>query len=284
MAAQLHPDPDRFTSLLRDDGELPMAALVAACADDDVQLAVVPDEVLLLCGQDATAPPRPHWSPWLLRDDVDVEVARATSARWLRARGLLGEADDGDPERLVFRQPLATLSWALASAVGTITYDTELRDGTRELGGVFVLPEGLVLHDHIDVDLGLHRLIFRSIRTEVAWLAAFIDPAACSRRTEPAVTAETLEELEPHVRALPGRSRSRAVVAATADLGDGVYVDRGLTAIGTTKGLWIIQGRTDVDPGAVLQQLGEDDVAAIADHLLHLGEAGEMGRGPEDGG
>jgi hypothetical protein len=270
VRAQLHPGADRFAALLRADGELPLAALVAACTEEDVQLAVVPDEVLLLCGQDATAAPRPHWSPWLLRDDVDADVARATSVRWLRARGLIAEAGDHDADRLVFHQPLATLSWALASATGVVTYDTELRDGTRELGGVFVLPDGLVLHDHIDLELGLHRLVFRLAATEVAWLAAFVDPAGASRRTQPPITAASLADLDPHVRALPGRGRSRAVLAATTSAGEGRYVEHAVTAIGTSRGLWLIQGRVDSDPGATLQQVGEDDVIAVAERFLGL--------------
>jgi hypothetical protein len=268
VPAQLHPDTDRFAALLRADGELPLAALVAACADEDVQLAVVPDEVLLLCGQDATAAPRPHWSPWLLRDDVDADVARATSVRWLRARGLIAEAADQEADRLVFHQPLATLSWALASATGVVTYDTQLRDGTREIGGVFVLPDGLVLHDHIDPDLGLHRLVFRLATTEVAWLAAFVDPTGASRRTERPVVASSLADLDPHVRALRGRGRSRAVLAATSSKGDGTYVEHAVTAIGTGRGLWLVQARVDTDPGATLQQVGEDDVVAVAERLL----------------
>lgn len=259
----------RFAELLDDEGHLGVAALLHACLDGDVELGTVTDEALLLCGRDAGADPRPHWSPWLGRDDVDVEVARSTAARWLQVRGLL-VADPQRPDVPQLRQPLATLSWALEAATGTLTYETELRDGSRERGGVFVLPDGLALHDHIDVDLGLHRLVFRTHEVQAAWLAALLDPAACSRRTEPPVTAATAADLGPAVGALPGRPRSRTAMAAVARVDQDRYVQQAITAVGTSRGLWLLQAREDTEPGASLQQVGPDDVAAVAAHLVAL--------------
>jgi hypothetical protein len=269
VSAELHPDPDRFARLLRPDGELPIAALVTACRREDVQLAVVPDEVLLLCGRDPLAAPRRHWTPWLLRPDVDPDVARATSARWLLSRGLLETpgADDHAPPTL--RQPLATLSWALASAVGLVTYEATVRDEVRETGAILVLPDDLVLHDHIDADLGLHRLVFRSVGTETSWLAAMLDPDGCSRRVGDPVHAASLDELATEARSLPGRGRSRSVVVAAAEAGE-VQEERSVTTIGTSRGLWAMQARDDADPPAQLQQLGPDEVVTLAAHLLDL--------------
>jgi hypothetical protein len=268
VSAELHPDPDRFSRLLGPDGELPVGALVAACRREDVQLAVVPDEVVLLCGRDPLAPPRPHWTPWLRRPEVDAEVARATSARWLLSRGLL-EISDDETAPPTLRQPLATLSWALASATGLVTYEATVRDGPRETGAILVLPEGLVLHDHIDADLGLHRLVFRSVGTEAAWLAAMLDPDGRSRRVGDPVHAASLEELAVQARSLPGRGRSRSVVVAAAEV-DGAQLERSVTTIGTSRGLWTLQARDDATPPAQLQQVGADEVVALAAHLLSL--------------
>lgn len=253
-------------SLVEPDGDVPLARLVAEVEGGDVPLAVVTDEVLLLCGQDATAAPRDHWTPWLAALEPDeVEVARTTAMRWLLAQGMARR----DGERLTLRQPLSTLSWALEQAGAVVTYGVQTHDDTAESGAFLVLPHGLVLHDVIDRAGGSHVLVFRRPSAAAAWLAAMLDPLARSRRTHPPEVVEGADQLQEAVRALPGRPRSRTVAAAATGGGDDAVM-QSVTAVGTTKGLWLVQARGGAEPVGTVQAVGEEDVLAVADALLAI--------------
>lgn len=271
---QLDPDPTLIDELYDADDELPLERLLSACAGQDVELAVLTDEALLLCGHDPDADPDPFWQPWLSRDDVDVEVARATALRFLLTRGFveLEESPSAAGEEAGFRllQPLRTLQWALATTRGLVTYRWEATDGQPpEVGGAFVLPHELVLHDHQDVAQGLHRLVFRALEVEVAWVAAMLDPQGCAAGGGEPVVARTIEELQPRIDALPGEHRTRSVVAATGRI-EGVDAEQALTTFGTTAGLWALQARGGPEPVATLQRLDEEDLADAAGTLLRL--------------
>lgn len=271
---QLEPDPTLIDELYDADDELPLDRLLAACAREDVELAVLTDEALLLSGSDPDADPDPFWQPWLSRADVDVDVARATALRFLLTRGFVEvdrmPAAPGGEASFRLWQPLRTLQWALAATRGLVTYRWEAHDDpTPEVGGAFVLPHELVLHDHQDVDEGLHRLVFRSLQVEVAWIAAMLDPYGCASSGEEPVVARTVEELQPHIDALPGAPRTRSVVAATGRI-EGVDAEQALTTFGTTAGLWALQARSGPEPVATLQRLGEDELADAAGALLQL--------------
>jgi hypothetical protein len=249
--------------LLESDGGLRHDRLVAAVAQGDVGLETVTDEVLLLCGRDAMAGRQDHWTPWLLRQPDDhVEVARITTLRYLLSRGLVTMDDD----RLRIDQPLASLSWALDAAVGLLTWQVQ-SDGGQETGGVMVLPDDLLLCDQVDTDAGLHGLTFRHASVGRAWVAAMLDPDGCCRRTGDPQTTSDLQALEPMLADLPGRPRSRASVVAASSV-DGHQGLQSVSAIGTSRGLWLVQARGEPEPFASVQEVGEEDLLAIAGHLL----------------
>jgi hypothetical protein len=271
---QLDPDPTLIDELFDADDELPLERLLSACADQDVELAVLTDEALLLCGHDPDADPDPFWQPWLSRDGVDGEVARSTALRFFLTRGFVeletSPAVAGDEAGFRLLQPLRTLQWALAATRGLVTYRWEATDERApEVGGAFVLPHELVLHDHQDPTQGLHRLVFRNLQVEVAWVAAMLDPLGCATSGDEPVVARTIEELQPRIDAIPGEHRTRSVVAATGRI-DGVDAEQALTTFGTTAGLWASQARGGPEPVATLQRLGEEEVADAAGTLLRL--------------
>lgn len=250
--------------LLDAHGALPMARLVVAARASDVEVGTVTDEVLLVCGGDATAAPRPHWHPRLARRSPgEVEDARTAAVRGLVARGLV----DRDGEHLTLRQPLATLSWALGSATRAVTWGVELAGEPASTGSALALPGGLALHDDIDRARGLHDLVLRPADDEAVRLAAIADPAGCSRRTDEPALHAGVDDLEGHVRAIPGRHRSRALLAAVAATVDDPAA-RAVTAVGTTEGLWLLQARGGVDAAIVVQQVGPDDLLAVTEGLL----------------
>ena len=270
---QLDPDPGLFYDLLDEQDELSLARLIDACQREDVELAVVPDEVLLLCGQNPDADPQSFWQPWLRRDDVDTTVARATALRYLATRGLVDVEDlehaDGELP-FVLRQPLVTLQWALGATTGLLTYEIETFDEpSPEVGGAFVLPDDLVLHDHQDADHGLHRLVFRDLEVELAWLAGFLDPAGCAGSADEPVVAATAQELRARVGDLPGEHRSRTMMASAGWV-EGVEGELAVTTFGTTEGLWVLQARGGPEPVASLQRLGDAEILDVAATLLRL--------------
>ncbi|MGH3665512.1 MAG: hypothetical protein ACRDU8_05395, partial [Egibacteraceae bacterium] len=219
-------------------------------------------------GQDPDAEPDAHWMPFLRRQSpAAVDVAKRTAIRWLEARALMTFTDDADAP--VLGQPLASLAHVLHTAAALVTWRADVRDEPTAVGGAFVLPADVVLHDDIDGDAGLHTLVFRSLHREGAWVAALLDPDGCARSTQPPVLAPNVGALRPDPEGLARQAYSSSVVA-TAAHAPGGDVEQAVTTYGTDDGLWLLQGRVGRQREASLQRLGGEDVLAVARHLLAL--------------
>lgn len=220
--------------------------------------------MLLLCGRDPQAAPRRHWTPWLVRlSPEQVEDARSTAARVLLARGLAHRDDDGP---LQLEEPLTTLAHALDGATDVVTVDSQVVGEPFLRAGLLHLPGGVVLHDDIDHDRGLHRLVLRDTDRACAWLAAFLDPTGAATTAGDPVTGPSLDVLVSSPSALPGRVVSRAA-AASGTTSDGGRV-HAVTTIGTSDGCWLLQERADEEPRASVQRLDAQGVRDIAVRLL----------------
>ncbi len=268
------PDPDLHYPVPLDlslsHKDLSKGRLVDVARRHDIVVGTFTDEEMVLCGDDADSEGDPHWTPHLHRMAADeVDVAKRACIRLLLSRALLAFGDDGAP---VFQQPHATLVWAVGQASALVTWRTDVRDEGTAVGGTFVLPHGLALHDDISAEPGLHELVLRPQHREAAWLAAMLDPTSCSTATFDPEVAATVEELAPRVAELAGRARSSTVMAAAGVTADGGE-EQAVTAYGTGDGLWLFQGRRGTEAGAVLQRLGNREILAAAAQLLSLGDS-----------
>ncbi len=248
--------------------EVPAARLASTAREHDIVVGTFTDEELVVCGDDPDSSGDRHWTPYLHGlAEAEVEVAKMACVRLLRSRALLDFDGDGNP---VFGQPHATLGWAIERATALVTWRTDVRDGTSALGGAFVLPHQLALHDDISPDAGLHELVLRPQDREGAWLAALLDPTGCATVTDAPRTAATVEELAPRVAELAQGARSSTVMAVAATAGGGQ--EQAVTTYGADDGLWLFQGRRGQQPGAILQRLEDEDVLAVAGQLLSLAD------------
>ena len=249
--------------------DLSKGRLVDTARRHDIVVGTFTDEELVLCGDDADSTGDPHWTPHLNGLAADeIDIAKQACIRLLLSRGLLFFGDDGNP---VFEQPHATLVWAVQQASALVTWRTDVRDEGTALGGTFVLPHGLALHDDISAEPGFHQVVLRPPEREVAWLAAMLDPPGCSTAFFPPVVAASVEELAPSVAELALRARSSTVMAA-AGVTAGGGEEQAVTAYGADDGLWLFQGRRGREPGALLQRLGDEEILAAARQLLSLGD------------
>ncbi|MBW3645430.1 MAG: hypothetical protein KY441_08005 [Actinobacteria bacterium] len=248
--------------------EVPAAQLASTAREHDIVVGTFTDEELVVCGDDPDSSGDRHWTPYLSGlAPAKAEAAKLTCVRLLQSRALLHFDDEGSP---VFGQPHATLAWAIARAAALVTWRTDVRDDTSALGGAFVLPHGLVLHDDISPDAGLHEMVLRPQDREGAWLAALLDPTGCATVTDAPQTAATVEELAPRVAELAQGARSSTVMAVTASAGGGQ--EQAVTTYGADDGVWLFQGRRGQQPGAILHRLEDVDILAVARQLLALAD------------
>ena len=249
--------------------DLSSGRLVATARNHDVVIGTFTDEEMVLCGDDPDSRGDPHWTPHLQRWSADeAEIAKLACVRLLLSRGLLAFGDDGGP---VFEQPHATLAWAVQQASALVTWRTDVDDGPPAVGGTFVLPDGLVLHDDISAEPGFHELVVRPEDREAAWLAALLDPTGCSSATLAPEVAASVEELSPRLAELAARARSTTVMAA-AGVTAGGGEEQAVTAYGADDGLWLFQGRRGSGAGALLQRVGDEEILAAARQLLSIGD------------
>lgn len=264
-------DPVPLWEVLGDGAEIRFEALIRVTRKHDVVLGELIDEEMLLCGEDPdpAREPDPHWMPHLARKDArDRGVAVETTVRHLESLGVLELQEvEGDFDLL---PPHSLVSHALHSAVAVVTWRLRVRDEGDNSGAALLLPDGLVLHDEIDGEMGQHQLVLRSAGREAAHLAAWMDPRAASRTTEPPVVASAPDQLHPSPEELARRARTSTVVARVARTPDG-GMEQAVTAYGTDEGLWLLQGRSGPDPVATLQLVSDADLLALTQRLTSLG-------------
>ena len=262
-------DPVPLLDLSLTSRDLDKGRLAVTARRHDIVAGTFTDEEMVLCGDDPDSTGDPHWTPHLSALAAEeADIAKQACVRLLLSRGLLFFGDDGNP---VFEQPHATLVWAVQQASALVTWRTDVRDEGGAVGGTFVLPHGLALHDDISSQPGLHQLVLRPQEREAAWLAATLDPTGCSAATFPPEVAASVEELTARVAELALRARSSTVMAA-AGVTAGGGEEQAVTAYGAADGLWLFQGRKGDQAGALLQRLGDEEILAAARQLLSLGD------------
>lgn len=261
-------DPIHLSEVINGRGEVRAGRLIKVTRRRDILVGELIDEDLLLCSADPDTDPDPHWMPHLAGMEVrDRDVAVKTATRHLISWGLL-ELGEKDGDYGLF-PPHSVISDAFRSAVAAVTWRTQVRDEGDFSGAALLLPGALVLHDEIDIEMGQHVLVFRSAEREAAHLAAWMDPRAASRSTEPPIVAVTTEELRPSPDELAGRARTSTVVGRVARTAEG-GTEQAVTAYGTDEGLWLLQGRKGAEPVATLQLVSDGDLLALTQRLTSL--------------
>ncbi len=256
--------------------EVSGSRLASMARRHDLVMGTFTDEEMVVCGDRLDSSGDPHWTPYLHRlTEAEGEVAQVACVRLLESRAVAEFDDEGNP---ALAQPHVTLGWAIAQATALVTWRVDVRDDTSVVGGAFVLPHGLVLHDDISPEPGFHEVVLRSHEREAAWLAALLDPTDCAVLTDVPETAATVDELAPRVAELAKRARSSTVMAAATTAGGGL--EQAVTAYGADDGLWLFQGRRGPDAGASLQRLGDDDILAVARRLIALADGTPRPRWP----
>jgi len=261
-------DPVGVEELLDGRDELAVQELARTARDRDIVLGEFVDEELLLCGKDPDALPDRHWTP----RQHGYEVAQRAAAReavllLLESHGFLEPASDSGDPALV--PPHSILAQALESAVAALTWRADVRKEGTAVGGAFLLPGGLALHDDIDEVTGQHMLVIRTQSREAVHVAGLLDPATTTATTRPPVVAASVEELRPRPdELLAGAVTSSIVVRVARTPGGGQ--EQAVTTYGTDEGLWVLQGRKGPEPVASLQLVGDDDLLALARALTDL--------------
>ena len=262
-------DPVPLLDLSLTSRDLDKGHLADTARRHDIVAGTFTDEEMVLCGDDPDSTGDFHWTPHLSALAAEeADIAKQACVRLLLSRGQLSFGDDGGP---VFEQPHATLVWAIRQASALVTWRTDVVDEGTAIGGAFVVPHGLALHDDISAEPGLHEIVLRTQERQAAWLAAMLDPTGCSTTTFAPEVAATVEELAPRVAGLARQARSTTVMAA-AGVTAGGGEEQAVTAYGAADGLWLFQGRKGDQAGALLQRLGDEEILAAARQLLSLGD------------
>ncbi len=181
--------------------DLAKGRLAEVARAHDIVVGTFTDEEVVLCGDDPDSTGDPHWTAHLSALAAEeADIAKQACVRLLLSRGQLSFGDDGGP---VFEQPHATLVWAVQQASALVTWRTDVVDEGTAIGGAFVVPHGLALHDDISAESGLHEMVLRTQERQAAWLAAMLDPTGRSTTTVAPEVAATVEEVAPGWRSWP---------------------------------------------------------------------------------
>jgi len=262
-------DPVSIEELLDGRQELGVRALADAARDHDVVLGEFVDEELLLCGADPDAAPDRHWTP---RQHAYSEPQR-TAAReavllLLESHGFVEPGNGSQAPALL--PPHSIVAQAFSGAIAALTWRVDVRGEGTAVGGAFLLPGDLALHDDIDEATGQHVLVIRPRTREAVHVAGMLDPSTTTRATLPPVVAATVDQLRPRPDDLLASAATSSLVARVARAPGGGE-EQAVTTYGTGDGLWVLQGRRGPEPVAVLQQVSDDDLVALAQRLTATG-------------
>jgi hypothetical protein len=245
--------------------EVPIEPLVRAATDADVDAGVLSDEELYLLSPEPEAEPDPHFdAPRLAGLSAEQREVALASAVWvLRAHQLVRPTDSGE---LGFVGLTAVVGDVRANAEAAVRVRVDVRGEGSGRAVLYRARPDLFLTQQVG-DEGLHRFTFRGAQAQARWLAAFVDPGAHARRTEPGRTAVRLDDLGITSEQLAAASASSAL-AVSLDADDPAP-RRCFNAYGGADGLRVLHGWQRADDGDVrLQFLGPGDLVAFCAAFL----------------
>lgn len=220
-----------------------LEALVQATTDHGlVDAGVLTDEALHLAADRVDEAPEPGVLFPVLAGytAAEREVACAAALRALVAGGDV-VVDDHDEVCLAGRLRLLIELRGRFDLVHTVVVDVA-GEGTLQ-ARLYRLRADCFLTEEI-ADDGLHAFALRSLAAQAAWLAGAVDPTGCAASAGEAVTAETVDQLDPGPEQLAAGARSTTALAAihrppTGEARADVAVGA-LSAYGRADGLWLV--------------------------------------------
>lgn len=262
-------DPVGVEELLDGRAELAVRDLARTARDHDVVLGEFVDEELLLCGKDPDALPDPHWTPRQQRySEEGRAAAREAVLLLLECHGFLDPATEPGAPALV--PPHSIVAQSYDGAIAALTWRVDVRGEGTAVGGAFLLPGDLALHDDIDEATGQHILVIRTREREAVHVAGMLDPTSATQQTRQPIVATTAEDLRPRPEDLLAAARTSSLLARVARVPGGGE-EQAVTTYGTDDGLWVLQGRSGPEPVAVLQLVDDRDLVALAERLTATG-------------
>jgi hypothetical protein len=189
-------------------GEVPLARVREATADQDVDLGLLTDEALHWARPDPMAPPKDDFDAPRLRTYPQQAQDAALEAvlQLLHARG--EAAWDPDRQELLFVGPLAFIAGMRSDPRMSLPLDVHLPEGARLRAVVREVTDDVYLTEVVDSLAGAHHFVLRNRASQADWLAEVADPLGLAGSTGAPTTADDPTQLHPSSSQLSAWART----------------------------------------------------------------------------